>query len=159
MVTRVCVSACLSAAVRRHYCTDPDVTWGRDRGCPLVVHYLADLQSVHARIALLWQHNANPSLCGVCARCWLVTGGWRGRSQNCAPYIASARDWLAGDWPSTGGVLNITVAAWTAGFQWPRSGDITRMQNVSQYTLVLALCLVPLVDKRVGGRQNCVIPR
>jgi len=55
-----------------------------------------------------------------------VTGGGRGRSQNCAQYIASARGWLAGDWPSTGGVLNITAAAWTAGFQWWRSGDITR---------------------------------
>ena len=38
---------CLSAAVRPHYCMDPDVTWGRGRGCPLVVHYWADLQSVH----------------------------------------------------------------------------------------------------------------
>jgi len=34
--------------------------------------------------------------------------------------------WLAGGgWPSTGGILNITVAACTAGFQWWRSGDIT----------------------------------
>jgi len=41
---RLCV--CLSAAVRSHYFTDPDVTWGRGRGCPLVVHYWADLQSV-----------------------------------------------------------------------------------------------------------------
>jgi len=32
----VCVSACLSAAVRPHYCTDPDVTWGCGRGCSLV---------------------------------------------------------------------------------------------------------------------------
>jgi len=76
---------------------------------------------------LLWQHNVNPSLRGVCARCWLVTGGWRGRSQNCAPYIASRRGWLAGDWPSTGGVPNITAG--TAGFQWWRSDDITRTQN------------------------------
>ena len=36
------------------------------------------------------------------------------------------------------GVLNITAAAWTAGFQWWRSGDITRTQNVSEYMLVLA---------------------
>ena len=43
--TRLCV--CLYAAVRPHYCTDPYVTWGRDRGCSLVVHYWADLQSVH----------------------------------------------------------------------------------------------------------------
>jgi len=35
----VCLSLCLSAAVRPHYCTDPDVTWRRGRGCPLVVHY------------------------------------------------------------------------------------------------------------------------
>ena len=42
---RLCV--CVSAAVRAHYCMDPDVTWGSGRGCPLVVHYWADLQSVH----------------------------------------------------------------------------------------------------------------
>jgi len=59
--------------------------------------------------------------------------------------MASGHGWLAGDWPSTGGVLNITAAAWTAGFQWWRSGDITRMQNVSEYMLVLALCLVTVV--------------
>jgi len=53
MVTRVsvpvCLSVCvcLSAAVRPHYCTDPDVTRRHARGCPLVVHYSADLQSGH----------------------------------------------------------------------------------------------------------------
>jgi len=54
-VTHVClsvgVSVCLSEAACPHYCTDPDVTWGvvgdSGRGCPLVVHYWADLQSVH----------------------------------------------------------------------------------------------------------------
>jgi len=43
----VCLSVCLSAPVRPHYCTGPDVTRGRGRGCPLVVHYWADLQSGH----------------------------------------------------------------------------------------------------------------
>jgi len=43
----VCASVCLSAAACLHYCTDPDVTWGSGRGCPLVVHYWADLQPVH----------------------------------------------------------------------------------------------------------------
>ena len=38
--------------------------------------------------------------------------------------------------------INRTVAAWTAGFQWWRSGDIPRTQNVSKYMLVLAICLV-----------------
>jgi len=32
----------------------------------------------------------------VCARCWLVTSGWRRRSQHCEPYIASGRGLLAG---------------------------------------------------------------
>jgi len=41
----VCVSVYLSAAACLHYCTDPNVTWGSGRGCPLVVHYWADLQS------------------------------------------------------------------------------------------------------------------
>jgi len=40
-------SVCLSPAIFPHYCTDPDVTWGNSRGCPLVVHCWADLQSVH----------------------------------------------------------------------------------------------------------------
>ena len=43
----VCLCVCLSFAACPHYCTDPDVTWGNGRGCPLVVHYWADLQSVH----------------------------------------------------------------------------------------------------------------
>jgi len=43
----VCVSVCLSAAACLEYCTDPDVTWDSGRGCPLVVHYWADMQSVH----------------------------------------------------------------------------------------------------------------
>jgi len=35
------------ASVCPQYCTYQDVTWRCGRGCPLVVHYLADLQSVH----------------------------------------------------------------------------------------------------------------
>jgi len=42
---RVCV--CLSLAAFLHYCTDQAVTWVNGRRCPLVVHCLADLQSVH----------------------------------------------------------------------------------------------------------------
>jgi len=43
----VCLCVCLSVAAFAHYCTDPDAAWGNGRGCPLVVHYWADLQSVH----------------------------------------------------------------------------------------------------------------
>jgi len=43
LTTAVCLSVCLSHAAFPHYCTHLDVTWE----CPLVVHYLADLQLVH----------------------------------------------------------------------------------------------------------------
>jgi len=131
----VCVSACLSAAVRPHYCTDPDVTWGRGRSCPLVVHYWVDLQSVHG---LCCYGNIMRNL--VFAGCACVADcGWWGRSQNCAPYITSARGWLAGDWPSTGwgGCSQHYCGGLDPGFHWWRSGDITRTQNVSEYMLVL----------------------
>jgi len=39
--SRASVSVCVRV------CTDPDVSWvGEWQGCPLVLHYLADLQSV-----------------------------------------------------------------------------------------------------------------
>jgi len=38
----LCLSVCLSLATFPHCCTDPDVTWGEWKGCPLVVHYGAD---------------------------------------------------------------------------------------------------------------------
>jgi len=59
--------------------------------------------------------------------------------------MGSGRGWLAGDWLSTGGVLNITAAVWTAGFHWWRSSNKKWTQNVSEYMLVLALCLVLIV--------------
>jgi len=48
----------------------------------------------------------------------------------------------AGDRPPTGTVLNITAAVWNAGFHWWRSGNKRRTQNVSEYMVVLGLCLV-----------------
>jgi len=43
----VCLSVCLSAAAYPHCCTDADVTWLSGKGCLLVVHYWADLQSMY----------------------------------------------------------------------------------------------------------------
>jgi len=46
--------------------------------------------------------------------------------------MGSGHGWLAaGDCPSTGGVLNITAAAWTAGFLWWRSGNKKRTQMLA----------------------------
>jgi len=56
----VCLSVCLFAAACPRYCTELDVTWGSGRGCPLVVHYWADLQSVlglrcHGNLTRTWK--------------------------------------------------------------------------------------------------------
>ena len=48
MVTRVCVSVCLSVGGRMPTLLHrPGCNLGSGRDCPLVVHYWADLQSVH----------------------------------------------------------------------------------------------------------------
>jgi len=76
-------------------------------------------------------------VCALLAGDWQVTGG---------VLKIAHRIWQAdvAGWPVAvdGGVLSITVAAWTAGFQWWHSGDITRMHNVSEYMLILTVCLV-----------------
>jgi len=59
---------CLSTAVRPHYCTDRDVTWGHGRGCPLVVHYWVDLQSVH-RLRCYGNITRILVYAGCCVRC------------------------------------------------------------------------------------------
>jgi len=41
------LSECQSLAAFPHYCTDMDVSWGNRKGCPVAVHYWADLQLVH----------------------------------------------------------------------------------------------------------------
>jgi len=77
----VCV--CLSVAACPHYCTDPDVTWESDRGCPLVVHYWADLQSVHGlrcygnawqSPAVIRQAHRTPHACRTRAHCTTHAG-------------------------------------------------------------------------------------
>jgi len=44
-----CLCVCLSLAAFSHYCTDPDsgCNLGNGSGCPVVVHYWAELESVH----------------------------------------------------------------------------------------------------------------
>ena len=85
--SRLCV--CLSLAAFPLYCMDPDVTWGNGRGCPLVVHYWADLQSVHGfcsydnthvyKLIALYTANAYSAKCKMSnAKCQrvLVLYGW-----------------------------------------------------------------------------------
>jgi len=129
----VCVSVRLSAVACPHYCTDPDVTWGSSRGCPLVVHYWADLQSMHARVALLWQHYGNAWQSPVVIRqAHRTLHACRTRTCTlCMP----AKTRLADD--------NIDApAACAFPFRPYCGGVVTRTRNVSEYMLVLTLCLV-----------------
>ena len=115
--------------------------------------------AIGARVALLWQHNANPSYTLVSIPRYddiVRTAGWAGsarvtgrrpagnggRPQNRAPHTGSGRGRPVGDRPLTGGVLNITAAVWTAGFRWWRSGNKKRTQNI---------CLVDVVAARTAG--------
>jgi len=47
LVMAACVSVRCCMPNCPHYCMDPGASWGNGRRCPLVVHYWADLQSVH----------------------------------------------------------------------------------------------------------------
>ena len=55
-----------------YYCTDPGVTLGNVRGCPLVVHRWADLQSVHGFRCYDNSQNVKCQLVLVLALCLVV---------------------------------------------------------------------------------------
>jgi len=130
VVTRVCVSVRGRTPTLLH---GPGCNLGAWKRLPPSCALLGGF-AIGARVAFLWQHNANPSynLASIPRYDDIVrTAGWAGSAR-------AAGRWLAGD----GGVLNITAAVWTAGFRWWHSGNKKRTQNVSEYMLVLALCLV-----------------
>jgi len=122
--------------------------------------------AIGARVALLWQHNANPSskLASIpryddivrtagWAESARVAGGRRSspagdrRATGGAPKTARrirqggrpARRRLAADW---GRSQHYCGSLGMRAFHWWRSGNEKRTQNVSEYMLVLALCLV-----------------
>jgi len=129
----VCVSVCLSAAVRPHYCTDPDVTWGHDRGCPLVVHYWADLQSGHGlrcygNITRTRVTSLRPS---------------RDMTYCKRPAGRGRRSLLAADWWVTGGILKIARHIWEVGVAG--SPVIGRRRGRSQHYCGGLDCGLPLM--------------
>jgi len=67
-IGHVCLCVCLSVATFPHYCTDPDVSWGNCRGCPLVVHCWADLQLCSSFIAMTTYPECEMSA-SACTRC------------------------------------------------------------------------------------------
>jgi len=117
----VCLSVCLSAAARSHYCTDPDVTWGRGRRCPLVVHYWADLQSVHGlRCCGNTVEMQSPAVI---------------RQAHRTPHACRTRTLrMPAKTPLTGDNIDASAAC-VVPFCTYRGGVVTRTQNVSEYML------------------------
>ena len=121
----VCLYVCLSVRGRTPTLMHGPAgcNLGHGRGCPLVVHYWADLQS------------------GTAVRCYdnitrtLVTSlrPSRDMTTECErPAGRGLRASPAGNRRATGVVLNITAAVWDAGFHWWRAGNKKRTQNVSE---------------------------
>jgi len=120
---RLCVCVCLSVRGRMPTLSHgPGCNLGSGRGCPLVVQYWADLQSVHE------------------LRCCDNTGNmWQSpaviRQAHRTPHTLRmpAKTPLVGD-------KTDAPAACAVPFRPYCVGVVTR--NVSEYMLVLALCLV-----------------
>jgi len=73
--TSVCLYLCLSVAACPRYCTDPDVTWGNGRGCPLVVQ-LGGFAMVHGLCCygnIAWTRNVIECLYSLYAQLLLWT--------------------------------------------------------------------------------------
>jgi len=121
----VCLCVSLSAAARPHYCTHPDVTWGSGRGCPVVVHYWRICNRCTGCIAMktLWKCVAEPS------------GNPPGPPHACHTRTKTP---LAGDKIDAPAVCAIPFHPYCGGV-------VMQTRNVSEYMLVLALCLVFLL--------------
>ena len=124
--------------------------------------------AIGARVALLWQHNANPSskLASIPRYDDIVrTAGWAGSARPAgrrlagdggAPKTARRIRQAGAAGPSAtgrrrGAFSTLLLQSGMRAFHWWRSGNKKRTQNVSDYMLVLALCLV----MRSHQRQNC----
>jgi len=83
-----------------------DVTWGHGRGCPLVVHYWADLQSGHG---LRCYDNITRTLVTSLRPSRDMT------TQSERPAGWGLHALLATDWRVTGGVLKIARRIWEVG--------------------------------------------
>jgi len=146
---RLCV--CVSAAACLHYCTDPDVTSGNGRRCPLalVVYYWADLQSVYG------------------LRCYGNTSNaWQSpaviRQAHRTPHALRllAKTPLANnkiDSPAACATLSATRPF--VPFRPYCGGVVTRTPNVREYMLILALCLVTFCVSRRRRKMYCGHPR
>jgi len=117
-----CLCVCLSATACLHYCMDPDVTWRSGRGCPLVVRCWADLQWVHGLHCYGNTRNAWQSPAVIC--------------QAHHTHYARTSDKI--DARAACAMLSATRP-----FHFVHTvGVVKRTRNVSEYILVLALCLV-----------------
>ena len=124
-----CASVCLSTAAWLHYYTDKDVTWWSGRGCPQLctVGRICNRCTGCVAMATLRKCVAEPS----------------GNPSD--PQHAARTTHACGE-DSPHRKIN-APAACAVPFRPYCGAVVTRTRNVSEYTLVLALCLV-VVDGR-----------
>jgi len=129
----VCVSVCVSACPRPHAYTiaRTGCNLGSGRGCPLVVHYWADLQSVHG------------------LRCYSNTrSAWQSpaviRPAHRTPHAVPRTIRMPAKTPLASDEID-APAACAVPFRPYSGGVVTRTRDVSECMLVLALCPVDVV--------------
>jgi len=120
---------CVCVSVRPHYCTDPDVIWGSGRDAPNCA--LLGGFAIGAQVALLWEHYGN---------------AWQSpaviRQAHRTPHACRTRTLrMPAKTPFVGDNID-APAACAVPFRPYCGGVVTRTRNVSEYILVLALCLV-----------------
>jgi len=128
----VCLSVCLSVRGRMPTLLHgPGRNMGNGRGCPLVVAYWPDLQSVHG------------------LRCYGNTrNAWQSpaviRQAHRTPHALRmpAKTPITSDKIDAPAACAMLSATRPFHFVHTAGGVVTRTRNVSEYMLVLALCLV-----------------
>ena len=125
----VCLYVRLFAAVCPHCCTDPDVIWGSGRGCLLVVTVgrICNGWTGYVAMATLWKCVAEP--CG------------NPPGPPHAARMPHTHTTHTGKTPLAGNKIDAPDAC-AVPFRPYCGGVATRTGNVSEYMLVLAVCLV-----------------
>ena len=133
---RLCV--CLSTAACLHYCTDPDVTWRCGRGCLCTIGRIRNRCTgcVARPIATLWKCVAEPSGNPPGPPHAARRTHYACRRRLPSPAIKSTRLLRARRYLQRRRSISTSILR----------GVVMRTRNVSEYMLVLALCLVVTVS-------------
>jgi len=136
------VPACVSAlAAFPHHCVDPDVTWRNGRGCPLVVHCWADLQSVRGFRCydnIARTRNASECLYSLYAwfRHWQISrhNAYNKRSNShssqCCPAVSASVFFIKFRW-----LIHAKQRSLIIRVTWPKTKHTRHLTSMQKFTL------------------------